>query len=106
MELVKVESDLTIGGKYAIIMHSPDRGFDFELSGVYSEIDRPNKLVFTQNVPGLEPMSTITISLSQDGDMTQMVFKQAGIASKQMRDNGLNGWAPVFDRLSEYLTEL
>ena len=61
---------------------------------------------FTQNVPGLEPMSTISITLSQDGDKTQMVFKQSDIASKQMRDGGLNGWAPVFDRLSEYISGL
>lgn len=106
MEIKAVETDIVEGGKYKIIMHSPDKGFDFELFGEYKEIDPPNKIVFTQNVPGLEPMSTITITLSQDGDKTQMVFKQSDIASKQMRDGGLNGWAPVFDRLSEYISGL
>ncbi len=106
MEINLVETDFVKGGKYKISMHSPDKGFDFELFGVYEEIDPPNKVVFTQNVPGAEPMSTITITLNQDGDKTQMVFKQSGIASKQMRDHGLNGWAPVFDRLSEYITNL
>ncbi|MHA2028431.1 MAG: SRPBCC family protein [Candidatus Kariarchaeaceae archaeon] len=106
MEINNVETDFVKGGEYKISMHSPDKGFDFELFGVYEEIDAPNKIVFTQNVPGSEPMSTITITLSQDGDTTQMVFKQSGIASAQMRDHGLNGWAPVFDRLSEYITTL
>ncbi|MHA2090550.1 MAG: SRPBCC family protein [Candidatus Kariarchaeaceae archaeon] len=106
MEINFVETDFVIGGKYKISMHSPDKGFDFELFGEYKEIDPPNKIVLTQNVPSLEPMSTITITLSQDGDQTQMVFKQSGIASKQMRDGGLKGWAPVFDRLSEYINNL
>ena len=106
MEINTVESDLVIGGNYKISMHSPEKGFDFELFGEYKEITPPNKIVFTQNVPGLEPMSTITITLSQDGDATQMVFKQSDIASKQMRDHGLNGWAPVFNRLSEYLSRM
>jgi uncharacterized protein YndB with AHSA1/START domain len=106
MEMKNVDTNLEVGGKYSIIMHSPDKGFDFELFGEYIEIDPPNKIVFTQNVPGLEPMSTITITLSQDGSKTQMVFKQSEIASKQMRDGGLKGWAPVFDRLTEYIGNL
>lgn len=106
MEINIVETDIIIGGKYKISMNSPDKGFDFELFGEYKEIDPPNRIVFTQNVPGLEPMSLITITLSQDGDKTQMVFKQSAIASKQMRDHGLNGWAPVFDQLSEYISSL
>ncbi|MHA2171504.1 MAG: SRPBCC family protein [Candidatus Kariarchaeaceae archaeon] len=106
MEIDAVETDLVVGGKYKLSMRSPEQGFTFELFGEYKEIDPPNKIVYTQNVPGLEPMSTITISLSQDGDMTQMVFRQSGIASKQMRDGGLKGWAPVFDRLSEYISNL
>jgi uncharacterized protein YndB with AHSA1/START domain len=106
MEINTVETDFVIGGNYKISMHSPEKGFDFELIGEYKEITPPNKIVFTQNVPGLEPMSTITITLSQDGDVTQMVFKQSDIAAKQMRDHGLNGWAPVFDRLSEYISSL
>ena len=106
MKVNTVEVDFVIGGKYKISMHSPDRRFDFELFGEYQEIDPPNKVVFTQNVPGLEQMSVITITLDQDGKRTQMVFKQSEIASKQMRDNGLKGWAPVFDRLGEYIKEL
>lgn len=106
MELEGVETDLVVGGKYKIAMRHPEKGFVFELFGEYLEIDPPNKIVFTQNVPGLEPMSTITITLSQDDNSTQMVFKQENIASKQMRDNGLNGWAPVFDQLAEYISSL
>lgn len=106
MEVNAVETDLVVGGKYKVSMHSPEQGFNFELFGEYKEIDPPNKIVYTQNVPGSEPMSTITITLSQDSHMTQMVFKQTDIASKQMRDHGLNGWAPVFDRLAEYINSM
>jgi len=101
-----IETDLVVGGKYSIGMKSPDKGFTFQLFGEYTEIDPPNKIVFTQNVPGMEGMTEISISFYQDGDMTQMVFKQSGIATKVMRDHGLNGWAPVFTQLETYISSL
>ncbi len=95
------------GGSYRSCLRSKE-GKDHWLSGVYKEIDRPNKLVFThvwdddEGRPGTETLVTITFE-NFEGGGTKMIFMQEGFSSKESRDGHEGGWSEAFEHLEEHL---
>jgi uncharacterized protein YndB with AHSA1/START domain len=101
------EGDLRVGGAWRAMMVSPE-GKELKLGGVYREIVRPERLVFTHawddptGKPGPETVCSVT--LVARGNKTEMTFRQTGFASKEERDGHNDGWSQCFDRLAELLS--
>ena len=106
MTVTVEQFDLRPGGKYRICMHAPD-GAEHWLEGVYREVVRPERLVYThcwldaQKKPGKETLVTITFAAR--GDQTELTLRQTGLVSRESRAGHEQGWGSTFDRLAGYL---
>ncbi|HKV91929.1 MAG TPA: SRPBCC domain-containing protein [Candidatus Angelobacter sp.] len=103
------EVDFRVGGNYRICMRSPE-GTDYWLQGVYREIKKPERLVFTyawldaQGKPGKETL--VTITFADRGNKTEFTLHQSGFASAGSRDGHHDGWSSSIGRFVEYLATL
>lgn len=107
--------DLRVGGRYLFCMRSPD-GKDFWSTGVYREIVKPSRLVYTDNfaddlgnvvpasyygVPGEWPESTlVTVTLEDQAGKTRMTLRHAGLPEGMMREMTGAGWNTSFDKMA------
>ena len=88
------------------IMVSAD-GAEAPIHGVYREVAKPERLVFTTGDPDNtrgEVASVVTVTLTDLGGATRMVFHQAGYSTDHAHANAAKaGWLEFFERLAEYL---
>ncbi len=111
-----------VGGSYRIVMHTPDG--TPAVGGVYKEISRPEKLIFTwaweaahnappggtaahsgkgaQSGPGHETLVTVTFR-DVGGGKTEMTLLHERFANAEARDSHRHGWTGSFDKLAEFL---
>lgn len=98
--------DVRAGGGIRIQMRGPD-GTDHWLKGVYREIAKPERLVFTwawldtDGKPGHETL--VTLSFAEQGGKTRLTLHQAVFESVTARDAHQDGWTSCLVRLAEYL---
>ena len=106
MTVTVEKSDIRPGGAYRICMHGPD-GTDHWLVGVYHEVTRPERLVYTHcwldatMKPTRETLVTITFAAR--GNQTELTLRQTGLATAESREGHRAGWGSTFDRLTTYL---
>lgn len=106
MTVTVERSDIRPGGAYRICMHGPD-GTDYWLEGVYIEVARPERLVYTHcwldadMKPKRETLVTMTFAAR--GAKTELTFRQQGLATVASREGHRGGWSSTFDRLTQYL---
>lgn len=99
--------DVRPGGAYRICIRSPE-GRDYWMSGVYREVIRPSRLVFSfawdnkEGRRGHETLITVTFDATADG-RTLMTFHQAVFLTQADCDSHREGWDECFDRLVDYL---
>ena len=94
------EADVRVGGRYRIVMKSPD-GEDHDVSGVYREVVRDRKLVFTwawKSTPERE--SLVTVQLKPDGDGTLLTLTHEQFFDEGARDRHQSGWTEGLDKLA------
>ena len=97
--------DFRVGGRYRAMIKSPEGGENW-FSGVYREIVRNKRLVFTFTwdnegpSAGLEMLVTITFEES-DGKTVQ-TFQQAPFRNVERRDSHVGGWTQAFDKQAAY----
>lgn len=106
-EVTHSEGDLAPGGAWRMAMRSDEWG-ELWLSGVYRELDPPQRLVFTTaweeaDAPWHEMLITVTLAEHPDG--TEMTFHQAVFQSADSRDSHRDGWGECFDRLHHVLAD-
>ena len=101
-EMVRVEIDARVGGRYSIV----DRrdGQDVEHVGEYLEIDRPRRLVFTLQVPFYsEKVDRVTVEIEPANgggcDLT-LIHETAA----RWADGAVEGWRGIFDSLEQVLS--
>ncbi len=102
--------DLRVGGEIKIVMRGPD-GMEHTMKGMFREIVRPEKIVFSNNAydaAGAQHLEGITTAIfAEDGGKTKLtVYTIAtGLTDlSEMMLGGMNeGWAQTIDRLSEFL---
>jgi uncharacterized protein YndB with AHSA1/START domain len=108
----KVEStaDLRNGGAYRNYF-SNDAGENFALLGEYRELSPPARIVFTENMEGIDgPPSVNTVTLEERDGRTFMTMVQS-FASQEQRDAVLatgmaEGAGISFNQMDEYLKTL
>jgi uncharacterized protein YndB with AHSA1/START domain len=72
------EVDLRPGGAYRIVMRAPD-GHEYPCQGVYREIVRPERLVFTNNAVGEDGLAVLegltTVHFAEEGGKTTLTMR-------------------------------
>jgi uncharacterized protein YndB with AHSA1/START domain len=102
VEPLHVEADVRVGGRYRIVMRSPD-GEEHDVSGVYREVTPNQKLVFTwawRSTPERE--SLVTVLLRGDGDGTMLTLTHEQFFDEPARDRHRSGWIGCLDKLEQY----
>ncbi len=98
------EMDFRTGGAYRFVMRGAD-GQDNPFHGVYREIVRNERIVFTailDNLPGHELVTTVTFG--DEGGKTKLTVRQTtppgvpGLGQNQ-------GWSETLERLADLLAE-
>jgi len=100
---VLAESDPRVGGRYRIVVRSPD-GEEHDVSGTFREVVPDEKLVFTwawRSTP--ERQSLVTIALKSDGDGTLLTLTHDQFFDEAARDRHQAGWRPILERLEQVL---
>jgi uncharacterized protein YndB with AHSA1/START domain len=106
--LVKCEIDLRVGGAYRFVMRAGDA--EFTMKGVYHEIVRPSRLVYTQvfvseSFTSNEALVTVTF-VEHDGKttLTSTVLHQSTADRDAHLGSGTeSGAIETFDRLEQHL---
>ena len=92
MTVPSASADLRVGGRYEIRMRAPD-GTEHRASGVYREIDPPNRLVYTwqwQDQPGA-PETVVTVQFRRHAAGTELVLVHE-LPDGDARDKHEHGW--------------
>jgi uncharacterized protein YndB with AHSA1/START domain len=99
-EMVRVEIDARVGGRYSIVERRD--GQDVEHTGEYLEIDRPHRLVFTLQVPLYSEQAdrvTVEIEPADEGCELTLIHE----TSPQWADQAGEGWKMILDTLVKVL---
>src|SRR5439155_13782185 len=102
---ISCEMDVRPGGAYRACMRSP-HGTRHCRRGVYREVARPERLVFTfawedaDGNPGHEMV--VTVSFAAVGSRTRLTLHQAGFETVAARDDHRRGWSSCLERFDEY----
>ncbi len=105
------EVDLRVGGRYRISMEDPENGSKHTAAGEYSEVSRPERLVYSwqweEEDGRLGPASTVAVDFRADGDgeRTTVVLEHSGLISAESRDSHTHGWAGIFEMLEAHVLE-
>ena len=119
MQVPTAEMDLVVGGtrKICMEMTTPQRKMSTWFIGVYKEINRPSRLVYTESMcdaqgviispqsmgmpEGHPDITEVIVELSEAGGKTMMTLVHVGVAEGSA---GAGGWSQTFDKLREALT--
>jgi len=115
MTVPVAEMDVTVGGtrKVCMEMKSPERTMQMWFTGVYKEVTKPTRLVYTEamcdadgnimspasmGMPEGTPASTdVIVELTADGDKTHMKMVHVGVPDGSP---GGGGWAQAIDKMA------
>jgi glutathione S-transferase len=107
MTVAAASVDARVGGAWRLEMRSREQTAH-AVGGVYREIRRPERLVYTWVwEPGSGPLGGVQTLIevdfvSRDGG-TEIRMRHSGFPAAAARDGHAQGWASVFNRLSDLL---
>ena len=99
----RAETDLRAGGRFTIAFNTED-GEEHQVNGVYREVVRNKKLVFTwawRSTPERE--SLVTVLIEPDGDGSLLTLTHEQFFDEAARDRHRHGWTGSLDKLERYL---
>ena len=104
---VDVEMNVRVGGHWRHCLRSTETGADLWHGGVFREVVKPERLVFTftweeEGERGVE--TVVTVTFAERDEKTLMTLHQSPFQSDFQRDDHDGGWNSAFDRLAELLT--
>ena len=104
--LVVCEVDLRVGSGFRFVLRGPD-GRDMGMSGVYREIEPPERSVHTESFDDYPGESVVTAVWVEEGDKTTLTATVL-YASQEVRDavikSGMeHGAGESYDKLAELL---
>ncbi len=95
--------DLKVGGRYRIRMRG-ENGETHTAFGVYREIDRPGRLVYTwdwEESSHAMGETLVTVEFNEVGGATEVVLKHDLFPAPEARDGHEQGWASCLNRLEK-----
>jgi uncharacterized protein YndB with AHSA1/START domain len=98
--VVTVASDLRVGGEWSVSF-GPSADQQYHERGVYLEIDRPHRLVYTTTFsgPGHPAFdTTVTVTFEERDGKTHFTLVDAGFPDEATRDGHAGGWPNFIDR--------
>jgi len=98
------EVDLRVGGEWRVLMRAPD-GSEHELTGAYTEIERPHRLVMTCNFND-DPSNAeqlVELTFSESAGSTTVVLVNSRIPNEDRRASQNRGWRLCQDNLEALL---
>lgn len=101
----EVQLDLRVGGALRIVMRDARRSFEHR--GVFTLIDRPNKLAFTWIADATDQQRTlVTVEfIPVSSRETELVLTHTDFPRKSSRDQYQSGWSGILDRLEQHRLE-
>jgi uncharacterized protein YndB with AHSA1/START domain len=97
--------DLRPGGAFETVMVSESDGSQYTMRAVYVEVQRPDKLVWSE--PGVEGGMTTTITFADLGDgRTEVVTHQTNVPELYRSPAAQAGFATSLDRFGAYVAAL
>ena len=100
-EMVRVGIDARVGGRYEIVERRD--GEDVLHTGVYEELERPSRLVFTLELPKYsEGSSRVAIDIAPEGDGCGLVL-DAGEETPEDAGKYRKGWSTILEGLAAEL---
>jgi len=102
--VLSLESDFRPGGLWRVHMRSDSYGESWS-SGVYREIRKPDRIVFTfawEEGFGEPTETLVTVTLEERDGKTIQHFHQAPFRSVEIRDGHVGGWNSLFNRQAAY----
>jgi uncharacterized protein YndB with AHSA1/START domain len=105
------EMDVRAGGVWRFIMHGLD-GIDYPNKIVYSEVVRPEHLVYTHGGDGEDDSAPfhVTVTFDEVGDKTKLtmrsLFASAAECAKVKKLGAVEGGKQMLDRLAEHLRHM
>ena len=107
MRAAEVSVEARVGGRYRIVMRART-GETYTVGGVYREITRPERLVYTwewqgEGLPRGETLITLTLAAREGG--TELRMHHTGFPDAGTRDSHGQGWSSTFNKLVDFLDE-
>jgi uncharacterized protein YndB with AHSA1/START domain len=101
------EMDVRPGGTWRFIMHGPD-GVDYPNWVAYSEVVRPERLVYAHGGSRAEPEFHVTVTFAEEDGKTRLtmrsLFPSAAAREYVVREvKAIEGGNQTLDRLGEFL---
>ena len=100
------EVDARVGGAYRIGMRTED-GEIFISYGIFRELDRPSKIVCTQqweeDEKSLERETLLTLEFTAKGAQTELTLTHQNFRDEAQRDRHAQGWNGCFVKLEGVL---
>ena len=96
------------GGEYRLRLSGENSG-ELELHGLFREVRRPRRLVFTWNWsgnPALEfGVSVVTVEFLEQGGATEVRIRHDRLPSDKLLEDHRHGWSGCLDKLERLLSE-
>lgn len=104
MTVADVQVDLRVGGRYRIRMAGPEDNV-YTAVGVYREIDRPRRLVYTWDWEEESIGETlVTVEFKARGGDTEVVLTHELFPDAEQKANHEQGWTSCLDKLERMFT--
>jgi uncharacterized protein YndB with AHSA1/START domain len=97
------EVDLRVGGAVRVVMRDPKTGADHGGGGLYTEVERPNRLAFTWSWDDDDRETQIEIDFEEAGGATTIRFTHSNLRDERSARNHEQGWTTCFDNLERAL---
>lgn len=102
-EMIEFSADVRVGGRYRETMRCS--GKDHTMFGIYRELTRPERLVFTHQWEEPDSPETIMIVTLRDvGGRTEVTLAQIGLKSDESARSHTGGWTSALESLARYLS--
>jgi uncharacterized protein YndB with AHSA1/START domain len=96
------------GGEYRFSVSSENSG-ELEVHGIFREVSRPWRLVFTWNWSGNPALefgsSIVSVEFLEQGGATEVRIRQDRLPSDKLLEDHRHGWSGCLDQLEKLVSE-